>query len=244
MMQRMSLRESSDCPSCGQTETSQHIWTCPAPAVQSLWASAIDSLDTYMIQLQTMPALREAITQRLCEWSSNDPPAVIPDFPYPSLLQAQDSQGWQSAFEGCWHPEWAERQQHYYRVIGSWQTGRRWLIRIILKLWLTAWDLWEHRNGIIHDKSSKLKDEKLHADIQREFSLGFQGFPRSAIPQTQISVHQLLSFRTGQKHMWLRHIRAARRYSQRSRKEREILLQRQFMASYFGLPSGTRRPST
>ena len=244
MMHRMGLRESSDCPSCGRTETATHIWTCPGHAAQSLWATAIDNLDTYMIQLQTMPALREAITQRLLEWSSNTPTQPISEFPYPSLLQAQDLQGWQSAFEGCWHPEWALRQQHYYRVIGSWQTGKRWLTRIILKLWLTAWDLWEQRNGLLHDKTSRLKDEKLNADIRREFSLGFQGFPRSAIPQTQISAQQLLTFRTGQKHMWLRHIRAARRYSQRSKKEREILLQRQFMENYFGVSSGKRQSST
>ena len=166
-----------------------------------------------------MPALRALIIQWLQEWSSGSPSGQVPNFPYPKLLESQDAMGWRAAFEGFWHPEWAQRQHQYYQTIGNWQTGKRWLVQIILKLWLTAWDLWEHRNGIIHHKSSKLRDEKLDADIIREFSLGFQGFPRSVIPQTQISQHLLLSFRTGQKHMWLRHIRAARRYAQRSKKE-------------------------
>ena len=243
-MKRLKLRETSACPSCGQLETAGHVWTCPHHQVQELWQRAIDGLDLYMIQLQTMPALREAITQRLREWSSNTSPTQIHDFPYPSLLSGQDALGWRSAFEGLWHTEWAQRQQAYYKTIGSWQTGRRWLVRIILKLWLTAWDLWEHRNGIIHHKSSKLRDEKLDADIIREFSLGFQGFPRSAIPQTQISRSQLLSFRTGQKHMWLRHIRAARRYSQRNKKERQAMLQRQFMSNYFKPIPTTDRSAT
>jgi hypothetical protein len=31
-------------------------------------------------------------------------------------------------------------------------SGYRWLSALICKLWQVAWDMWEHRNGIFHDK--------------------------------------------------------------------------------------------
>jgi hypothetical protein len=30
--------------------------------------------------------------------------------------------------------------------------GKRWAIALIQKLWDTAWDLWEQRNGILHEQ--------------------------------------------------------------------------------------------
>ncbi len=32
--------------------------------------------------------------------------------------------------------------------------GKRWAIALIKKLWETAWDLWEHRNGILHEQEN------------------------------------------------------------------------------------------
>jgi hypothetical protein len=47
---------------------------------------------------------------------------------------------------------WTEVQEAYYRSLGSRRTGLRWTVAIINKLWDIAWDLWEQRNSILHDK--------------------------------------------------------------------------------------------
>jgi hypothetical protein len=36
----------------------------------------------------------------------------------------------------------------------SHRTGKRWAIALIQKMWDTAWDLWEHRNGVLHEKDN------------------------------------------------------------------------------------------
>jgi hypothetical protein len=36
------------------------------------------------------------------------------------------------------------------------RTGRRWVISLIKKLWDTAWDLWQHRNEILHQSENHL----------------------------------------------------------------------------------------
>jgi hypothetical protein len=45
-------------------------------------------------------------------------------------------------------------QQAYLQQIGSRRTGKRWVIELIKKLWHFAWDLWEHRNGILHKQNN------------------------------------------------------------------------------------------
>jgi hypothetical protein len=47
-----------------------------------------------------------------------------------------------------------------YWGIGSRKTGKWWLVEIIKKLWLIAWDMWEHRNGILHNT------ENVHSQTQ------------------------------------------------------------------------------
>jgi hypothetical protein len=56
--------------------------------------------------------------------------------------------------EGWASFEWSIAQQEYYKLIGSLKSGKRWMIALIKKLWLIAWDMWEHRNGILHEKEN------------------------------------------------------------------------------------------
>lgn len=47
--------------------------------------------------------------------------------------------------------EWAQAQQAYYLLIKSRHTGKQWVVALLKKFWDIAWDLWEHRNGILHE---------------------------------------------------------------------------------------------
>jgi len=52
--------------------------------------------------------------------------------------------------EGWLHKDWESIQQKYYKLIQSRQTSKRWMAAVITKLWEIAWDLWEHRNDVMH----------------------------------------------------------------------------------------------
>ena len=60
--------------------------------------------------------------------------------------EQQNDIGWQAMAKGWTTEEWAIIQQEYYKLIG--------LVEIIKKLWLIAWDMWEHRNSILHNTES------------------------------------------------------------------------------------------
>jgi hypothetical protein len=66
--------------------------------------------------------------------------------------------------------KWATTQQRYYNLLKSPRTRRRWAIAIITKLWNVAWDLWEHRNGILHEKENLITQSmtmQLNARVSR-----------------------------------------------------------------------------
>jgi hypothetical protein len=49
----------------------------------------------------------------------------------------------------------------HYINIGERKTGKRWISSLIKKLWEIAWDLWEHRNGVLHDKINGYANQSL-----------------------------------------------------------------------------------
>jgi hypothetical protein len=66
------------------------------------------------------------------------------------LAMRQLELGGQALLEGRLSFEWEECQQSYLSFIHSHRTGKRWVVQLIMKLWGIAWDMWGHRNGILH----------------------------------------------------------------------------------------------
>lgn len=67
------------------------------------------------------------------------------------VLTHQDDIGWTNLIERCMDIGWIEVQAMYYKAIGSQRSGSRWTVAVIKKLWDVAWDMWEQRNGFLHD---------------------------------------------------------------------------------------------
>jgi hypothetical protein len=50
-------------------------------------------------------------------------------------------------------PKWAAAQQSYLDWLERQETGKRWLIELIMKLLNISWDMWDHRTKILHVNS-------------------------------------------------------------------------------------------
>jgi hypothetical protein len=53
----------------------------------------------------------------------------------------------------------------HYNTCGERKTGKLWVSALIRKQWEIAWDLWEHRNGILHDKNQGYAIQSITAKI-------------------------------------------------------------------------------
>jgi hypothetical protein len=85
-----------------------------------------------------------------------------------NAVNIQHTSGWKNFFEGRPNILWSKLQSCYYTVaLKSRQSGKRWMTELIKKLWGVAWDLWEHRNGILHKKETQVHNIMLFQELHQ-----------------------------------------------------------------------------
>ena len=171
-----------------------------------------------MARNKTCPAIMKAIRSRLRTWRNNTKQDNLRQFQFHWLKQVirnQDRIGWEAAFEGMWHVGWAEVQDTYFRFIGSRRSGKRWLIALISKVWLTAWDLWEDRNGVNASRRNEAGCQVLLTRVEAEFRTGHASLHRKSRRLfTQRNEAALLGAETQTLESWLLRVESARTWAE------------------------------
>jgi hypothetical protein len=159
-LKRWKQSSSSACPRClAPVEDINHVWKCQHPDVKALWKTTLIKLSSWLEDQYTDPALKDGLLLYLDSWRSNLPLPPTP-LEFTDLFQSQTAIGW-NLLEGWLSSSWADTQQAYLSSIRSRRSGRRWLISLIKKLWDVSWDLWDHRNGIMHRNAQQLQSADL-----------------------------------------------------------------------------------
>ena len=114
----------------------------------------------------------EAICGGLSSWKSDEAYVVSGSSPGVRLAVAQQTTiGWDSMLEGCLAVSWRKLQGRFYGWVQSRRSSKRWTASLIHKLWLVAWDQWEHRNGIVHkvgERTTNSEESQLDKAIKRQ----------------------------------------------------------------------------
>jgi hypothetical protein len=118
----------------------------------------------------------KAILGHLDGWRNDSTPTtyILQAWMRPAFID-QDVLGWRNMLEGFLVLTWQDTQRIYFSHIGSARSPKRWTIALIQKLWEVAWNMWEHRNGILHDKEQSIILQSLHDMIRTEFEKGGEG---------------------------------------------------------------------
>jgi len=135
--------------------------------------------------------------------------------------------GWQFILEGWLCREWEYLQHECFKEDGSKATGKRWLTELIKKLWAVAWDLWEHRNGILQTQDnlvSEVREDQINAANQRLYKIAVAVLIQSEDSYLiAVPLSQLLRQSNSYKEPWLSKTQAAikiqRRLTGRARRE-------------------------
>ena len=129
-------------------------------------------------------------------------------------IAIQNDIGWYNFQLGRVAQRITDYQDDYYRRWGYQRTGLRWTVALINKLHSTAWDMWEHRNAILHgpteDYHTKLETAKADAAIKKEFKKGKTGILRRHKGLFK-SRRQTLHMPLMDKLRWLDSVKGARR---------------------------------
>ena len=217
MMHRWGKRTSAKCPRCDLDKDAAHVWKCRGSGADDIRTKAMDKLKKELVTAHTLPNLAEVLRDRLTAWQSNSAPTV----PFSNFLglrttiEDQDRVGWQAMLEGMPVFGWEEVQQRYLVWRKKRSTGKRWLLAIIQNLWDIAWDLWDHRNNILHDTDTNLAEQQQNKELEEEFNKGPNTVTREAKLLFRQGLGRLLALPPSAKQAWLIRIRNARvRYAE------------------------------
>jgi hypothetical protein len=138
------------------------------------------------------------------------------------VVQKQDEIGWQSLLEGRPSLGWSEVQQRYYEWLGSRRPGLHWLTALIQKLWDIAWDMWDNRNRVLHQKEHSVARDLQIRQITAEFDMGPAGLAPTAKVHFRRGLPSLLRQQPAYRTARLIRIQAARaRVEQRQEQQRD-----------------------
>ena len=234
MAVRMKLRESDACPRCGEPETAEHVWICMGDT-NELWGKAMEDLQFHLQAMETDPEITQAILRGLNNWRSGEANNRAENGRATNAIKVQTELGWKPFFEGRVVKEWRSLQQQYLTKISSRRSGKRWLVALIEKMWQIAWDLWEHRNGILHGQENHLASEKLDKEITTVYHQARAQKISDIKGLVSIPLDTIMKWPVHQKQLWINRVGNASQRAQRLSGQSKYSAERQQMAKYLAL---------
>ncbi len=207
-MNKWKFRSITKCPRCPEPiEDKQHILECPNTEAQELWEKALKQLDEWLKAEGTERSIREQLIHGLRSWTTPNLQAT-----QNSPLEAQESIGKRYMWDGWLSREWQWQQDQIWKQLKSRKSSRRWTAEIIKKIWNTAWDMWEHRNNILHDSEQNreaILEHNTNKKIRQTYASGTGQLARTDFRL----MANTLEYHLGQPHhtkkLWLASIEAA-----------------------------------
>jgi hypothetical protein len=154
------------------------MYTSPSAIEQ--WKISLETLGKDLAKRHTHPGLTRFLLSRLIEWKTRTHRKALRTMEHDlqELQDAQDDIGWDKFMFGNIYVLWQEIQAQYFREIGKQNSGLRWTSALIQKIWQVTWDLWEHRNTILHNSENLVTQAEavmIASQVQMELETGIQG---------------------------------------------------------------------
>jgi hypothetical protein len=159
-------KKSSLCIRCGKEETTTHVWQCTGMESGIKWLQTIKDLEKWLKSVDTSPELLNIIISNLTAWLFNTIDTTVRS----PLEQSQDAIGWEYLIEGVMPIMWSNHQTEYYKSKNKQNNGFRWLVQVIQKLWLIAWDIWKLRNASVKTARKTQESNDLNQEIDKAFN--------------------------------------------------------------------------
>ena len=225
VMKRRGERLRSNCPRCGlPDETIQHVIACKDTDATDIWNEQLNDLLQWLQRRGTKPQITNTIIAGLRTWRLDLPSLHMNDRRWDGIcLQEQNELGWFSFLQGRLSLHWRIRQEAYYKTMGFRRTGRRWVEALIRKLWEISWNMWDHRNKVLHDKDrhKELGDNELGQMVRAEYDKGGRDLAPRMKYLLAAALEEVLEYSVSRKKRWLRSVQAARELCARLRSQRD-----------------------
>jgi hypothetical protein len=209
----MGMRETDECPRCGEPEDSTHLWQCSDQGTEIAWYRWQRELEVWWRKSDTNPALGDAMIQAVELWRIGDPGTVVSTCPrIEEAIQHQHRIGWRAFLEGKWAPEWRE----LYAEMGGSKRDTTWAKTVIDIGWRTGWAIWEQRNDLIHRKESEVANQVMNARITELKAMQWRYLLSDEARWATCPHEEIMSWGVPKRQQWINRMEAIL-----ARKERE-----------------------
>ena len=216
---RWKQQDHSNCPRCLlPNETAVHSVQCQHPEATELWNNLLLELNQWMLNSRGHPHMVEVLCLSLTSWRNNTPYAVIQSHYEEQLQKAINDQhilGWGQLFYGIWSTFWIRLQQQHFQSLGSKKSAETWIATVQQKLWLLAFNMWDHRNKVLHNTRHSIFPHEMAAidsEITQEMQVGSDNLPQSQRYLFLGTAQEKLRWNISMKIQWLISIRRSRNW--------------------------------
>ncbi len=235
-MKRWKLRTADSCPRCGQDlEDKAHITQCPDIEAGLIWQHSLKDLEKWLRESNTAHELSAAIIWGLQRWREPQSDILPPTGQY---VYDQTELGWDHFLDGWLVKSWRLHQEALWQSARSRRSSKRWIAELIKKLWNVSWDMWAHRNGILHNSPTarqEILEKQINDQIRAIYAGGTQALPRDAIGLLRKPLEHTLQLPLSTKQQWVESVNNASARKQRHEYGNYVSEQR-FMAIWLGHP--------
>ena len=208
MLHKFGERMDDRCPRCDTVERHTHILQCKEKDATVHYDKLRTAYDSWL-QQTTSNWIREAVLEQLDAYRHQRPVTASALWPeeVQDAVSAQNRIGDRSFVEGCLHANWEKLQDDYLLQTHSRRSPRRWVKELILKTWMISWDMWDHRNRLVHGHKETKKEQliaALDAEIRdiHQFGTQHRFLPRVAKNFFKTPLENVLKKTEYQKRVW------------------------------------------
>ena len=187
----------------------------------------------------TNPRISSAILASLHQWNHNEQPTLSPISPQiQAALLEQNQIGWFNFLLGRHSRHWEHAQQAWILTQAQNErisSSRRWAASLINKTWLISWDMWEHRNRILHSPLHPRQVAKVapvDSRITEEYETGIEGLLSQDRKLFRKPITTLFKYPLGHKVQWLESVSFARDRPARSSTSNSQQAERRLMRQW------------
>ena len=160
MMNKRKTWDTLSCHRCGETEATIHTVRCQAQESVEKYTSLRKDLQSWLRKTMSL-AIMQAILIYMDSYQQSKQVTDVSDI-YSDLHVAwmyQATIGPRSFREGLLVSfQWRVAQQRYYVNETSKEKIKRWVSKLIQKLWEVSWGMWEFQNNNIHTNAETRRD--------------------------------------------------------------------------------------
>jgi len=206
----------SMCPRCLQdNETTEHVLLCEDPRATEHFERLSKKLDLELVTMETAPEIRRTIIRKINNWRRRRRATaqITNKYGEREAAEHQDDIGWTNFMLGRMAPEWASAQQLYFDWLGRRRTGKRWLVALTVKLLNLVWDMWDHRNNVLHASLhpwNLIEVRQADIQIEEEYARGYENLLRKDYKWLRQSLQTVKKLPIENKLQWIESVRLAR----------------------------------